>query len=104
LPVEKHVNTRNSLFSECGLTWTHGNQYYREILSRIVGGRQVVPYSHPWQVLLNNRGQYCGGKRLLLLLSFVWFFSLLNKTFSLDILASILSTKWLVTAAHCVNG
>ena len=69
LPVEKHVNTRNSLFSECGLTWTHGNQYYREISSRIVGGRQAVPHSHPWQVLLNNRGQYCGGQII------TWFFS-----------------------------
>ncbi|CAF1476061.1 unnamed protein product, partial [Adineta steineri] len=63
---------------QCGLTWTNANHYYREIKSRIVGGRQAIPYSHPWQVLLNNRGHYCG--------------------------ASILNTKWLVTAAHCVNG
>lgn len=61
LPLEKHVNIRNSLFSECGLTWTNINQYYLEISSRIVGGRQAVPHSHPWQVLLNNRGQFCGG-------------------------------------------
>ncbi|CAF1421392.1 unnamed protein product [Adineta steineri] len=78
LSIEKHVNIQTSLFSECGLTWTNANHYYREIKSRIVGGRQAIPYSHPWQVLLNNRGHYCG--------------------------ASILNTKWLVTAAHCVNG
>jgi hypothetical protein len=61
LSLEKHVNTRNSLFTECGITWTNENRYYREISSRIVGGRQAVPHSHPWQVLLNNRGQFCGG-------------------------------------------
>ncbi len=57
----KPVRTRSSLFSECGMTWTNENQYYREISSRIVGGRQAVPHSHPWQVLLNIRGQFCGG-------------------------------------------
>ncbi|CAF4440183.1 unnamed protein product, partial [Adineta steineri] len=61
LSIEKHVNIQTSLFSECGLTWTNANHYYREIKSRIVGGRQAIPYSHPWQVLLNNRGHYCGG-------------------------------------------
>lgn len=55
-PLEKYIDKRNSLFSECGLTWTNENRYYR-----IVGGRQTVPHSHPWQVLLNNRGQFCGG-------------------------------------------
>ncbi len=61
LPLEKHVNTRTSLFSECGLTWTNGKRHSRGISSRIVGGRQAMPHSHPWQVLLNNRGQFCGG-------------------------------------------
>ncbi|CAF1119745.1 unnamed protein product [Rotaria sordida] len=78
LPLEKYVNNQNSLFSECGLTWTNGNRYYNEISSRIVGGRQALAHSHPWQVLLSNRGQFCG--------------------------ASILNTRWLITAAHCVNG
>jgi len=44
------------------MSWTSG--YDRGISSRIVGGRQAVPHSHPWQVLLNNRGQFCGGKKL----------------------------------------
>ncbi|CAF0807195.1 unnamed protein product [Adineta ricciae] len=78
VPAQKPFNARTSLFSECGLTWTNGNEYYREISSRIVGGRQAIPHSHPWQVLLNIRGHYCGG--------------------------SILNARWLVTAAHCVNG
>jgi len=43
------------------MTWTNENRYYRGISSRIVGGRQAVPHSHPWQVLLSNRGQFCGG-------------------------------------------
>ncbi|CAF0799229.1 unnamed protein product [Rotaria sp. Silwood1] len=78
LPLEKHINNRNSLFSECGLTWTNSNQYYIDISSRIVGGRQALAHSYPWQVLLNNRDQFCG--------------------------ASVLNTRWLITAAHCVNG
>ncbi|CAF2501338.1 unnamed protein product [Rotaria sp. Silwood2] len=78
LSLEKHVHNRNSLFSECGLTWTNRNRYYNEISSRIVGGRQALAHSHPWQVLLNNRSQFCG--------------------------ASVLNTRWLITAAHCVNG
>lgn len=44
------------------MTWTNENEYYPAKLGRIVGGRQAVPHSHPWQVLLNNRGQFCGGK------------------------------------------
>jgi hypothetical protein len=61
LPLERYVNNRNSFLSECGVTWTNENRYYRGISSRIVGGRQAVPHSHPWQVLLSNRGQFCGG-------------------------------------------
>ncbi|CAF5108971.1 unnamed protein product, partial [Rotaria socialis] len=45
----------------CGITSTDGHRYARVVSSRIVGGRQVVPHSHPWQVLLNDRGKFCGG-------------------------------------------
>ena len=61
VPLVKYVDTRNSVYSECGMTWTNENQYYRGISSRIVGGQRAVPHSHPWQVLLNNRGHFCGG-------------------------------------------
>jgi hypothetical protein len=61
LSAEKYSNTRNSFYTECGFTSTNGNRYYHGITSRIVGGRQAIPHSHPWQVLLNNRGKFCGG-------------------------------------------
>ncbi|CAF2053982.1 unnamed protein product [Rotaria magnacalcarata] len=77
-PFEKHINNPDWLYSECGLTWTVNNRYYNEISSRIVGGRQALAHSHPWQVLLYNRGQFCG--------------------------ASVLNRNWIITAAHCVNG
>ena len=61
VPVEK-----SSSFSECGMTWTNGNRYNRGVSSRIVGGRQAIPHNHPWQVLLYNRGQFCGGQIIIL--------------------------------------
>nr|XP_016851088.1 PREDICTED: ovochymase-2 isoform X1 [Anolis carolinensis]XP_016851089.1 PREDICTED: ovochymase-2 isoform X1 [Anolis carolinensis] len=46
-------------------------------LSRIVGGNQVHQGSHPWQVSLKrNNHHFCGG--------------------------TLVSTQWVVTAAHCV--
>ncbi|CAF3624692.1 unnamed protein product [Rotaria sp. Silwood1] len=65
-------------YAECGLTSTNGYRFSRGVSSRIVGGRQAVPHSYPWQVLLNDRGKFCG--------------------------ATILNANWIVTAAHCVNG
>ena len=46
--------------------------------SGIVGGDEAVPYSHPWQIQLRlkNGSHWCGG--------------------------SILSDKFVITAAHCV--
>lgn len=41
------------------------------VSSRIVGGRQAVPHSHPWQVLLSGQGKFCGGKRTLIRLEYV---------------------------------
>lgn len=72
IPFEKHVSSQSSLFAECGMTWTNEHDYYRSKLSRIVGGRQAVPHSHPWQVLLNNRGQFCGGKKKHFFIDFLY--------------------------------
>ena len=46
---------------ECGFTSINGYRFSQKIFSRIVGGRQAIPHSHPWQVLLNDRGKFCGG-------------------------------------------
>ncbi|XP_077177997.1 ovochymase-2 isoform X2 [Paroedura picta] len=47
-------------------------------LSRIVGGNQVQQGSHPWQVSLKrDSGHFCGG--------------------------TLVSTQWVITAAHCIQ-
>jgi secreted trypsin-like serine protease len=76
------------------LTSTNSYQNSRGISSRIVGGRQAVPHSHPWQVLLNDRGKFCGGEVLKNYL----------RIRSFNLLASVLSANWIITAAHCVDG
>jgi len=45
----------------------------------IVSGREAIPYSWPWQVVMFNSGSFfCGG--------------------------TIISNNWIMTAAHCVTG
>jgi hypothetical protein len=39
--------------------------FHWQAVGRIVGGRQATPHSHPWQVLLNDRGKFCGGKKMI---------------------------------------
>lgn len=48
--------------------------------ARIVGGRETIKNSIPWQAMLrgNNGGQFCGG--------------------------SLIHKQWVLTAAHCVTG
>ena len=65
------------------------------VSSRIVGGRQAVPHSHPWQVLLSGKGKFCGGKK-------DTYPTRMN--IHIDLLATVLNANWIVTAAHCVNG
>jgi len=43
------------------LTSANNYKFSRGVFGRIVGGRQAVPHSHPWQVLLNDLGKFCGG-------------------------------------------
>jgi len=43
------------------LTSTAGYRLSRGVSSRIVGGHQAVPHSHPWQVLLSEPRKFCGG-------------------------------------------
>lgn len=49
------------VIEECGLTSIDPTRLSRGGFSRIVGGRQAAPHSHPWQVLLNDRAKFCGG-------------------------------------------
>jgi secreted trypsin-like serine protease len=71
-----------------------GQAAAHRVSSRIVGGRQAVPHSHPWQVLLSDRIKFCGGKTIRVSLEYT----------DVDRLATVLNANWIVTAAHCVNG
>lgn len=66
--VEKREDTlsdrymKSSLRLECGLTSVNNYRVVRRASSRIVGGQQAIPHSHPWQVLLHALGKFCGGQ------------------------------------------
>uniref|UniRef100_A0A8C6WM39 pancreatic elastase II n=1 Tax=Neogobius melanostomus TaxID=47308 RepID=A0A8C6WM39_9GOBI len=63
------------------LTWGCGLPTYPPVLSRVVGGDDVRPHSWPWQISLES-GRYghwshaCGG--------------------------TLISSEWVITAAHCI--
>ncbi|XP_067122790.1 chymotrypsinogen B-like [Centruroides vittatus] len=61
-------------FQECGISLSTKDSFLR-----IIGGREALQGSWPWQVAVLNRQKqfYCGG--------------------------SLISPKWVVTAAHCVR-
>uniref|UniRef100_A0A8D0G5U0 Ovochymase 2 n=1 Tax=Sphenodon punctatus TaxID=8508 RepID=A0A8D0G5U0_SPHPU len=69
---------------QSGRNWKCGKKVYESeswndlsLLTRIVGGNQVKQGSHPWQVSLKRRQwHFCGG--------------------------TLVSDKWVITAAHCV--
>ncbi|XP_028586604.2 ovochymase-2 [Podarcis muralis] len=67
----------NQQDSKCGQKVEANSWHLYSYLSRIVGGTQVQQGSHPWQVSLkrNNR-HFCGG--------------------------TLVSSQWIITAAHCV--
>ncbi|XP_072841907.2 ovochymase-2 isoform X1 [Pogona vitticeps] len=64
--------------SKCGQKLQDANPWHTYgYLSRIVGGNQVQQGSHPWQVSLKrNNHHFCGG--------------------------TLVSSQWVITAAHCV--
>jgi secreted trypsin-like serine protease len=90
---KKHAFFSPSLYDDCGVQSNSGHPYSFGVTSRIVGGQQAIPHSHPWQVLLNIRGRFCGGSLIVT-----------RTRSSLFVLASVLNQRWLITAAHCVNG
>ena len=53
--------------------------------SRIINGEDAVKNEFPWQISLESRP---------------WIFS----TFSHSCGGAIIDTKWILTAAHCVDG
>ncbi|XP_015268234.1 PREDICTED: ovochymase-2, partial [Gekko japonicus] len=65
--------------SKCGKKPLEQNAgSFHNYLSRIVGGNQVQHGSHPWQVSLKRENShFCGG--------------------------TLVSTQWVITAAHCVQ-
>ncbi|XP_055021644.1 chymotrypsin-like elastase family member 2A [Boleophthalmus pectinirostris] len=65
----------------CVVAWGCGRPAHPPVLSRVVGGKDVRPHSWPWQVSFQS-GKYghwshsCGG--------------------------TLISSQWVVTAAHCL--
>ncbi|TNM93702.1 hypothetical protein fugu_001878 [Takifugu bimaculatus] len=64
------------LSSEGGRAQSCGRVFVRH---RIIGGQNAAPGNWPWQASLNGEGgQFCGG--------------------------SLISSEWVLTAAHCITG
>jgi secreted trypsin-like serine protease len=63
----------------CGVPAIAPSEGNRMEDGRIVGGKEATPYSWPWQIQIRyNNGHFCGG--------------------------SLLSTNWVLSAAHCFRG